>query len=252
MKTLSNKVVLVTGAGSGIGKAIAELLAKQGARLMLSDIRYANIEAVAKEIKSAGGEAAFYPADVSELKQVNSLMKYTLDQYGTIDILVNNAGIMDDFSPVEQVSDELWNHILGVNLNGPFYTCRAAMSIFQKQNRGHIINIASIAGLNGGRAGLAYTVSKHGLIGMTKSIAYQYAGQGIICNAIAPGGISTNILHGVEPNAFGFDRMSAGTANAPAPGSPQDIAALTLFLVSGNSGLINGAVIVADGGWTAY
>lgn len=252
MKALTNKVALITGAGSGIGKSIAELFAQNGAKIMLSDIRYANIEAVAKKIKATGARVEFYPADVSKVKDVHSLIAYTLQQYPTIDILINNAGIMDDFSGVDHVTDEQWTQIMGVNLNGPFFTSREVIRIFQKQKSGHMINIASIAGLNGGRAGLAYTVSKHGLIGLTKSIAYQYAGKGFSCNAIAPGGVSTNIMHDVKPDPFGFDRMNAGTGNMPDLGAAEDIAALVLLLVSGKSGFINGAVIVADGGWTAY
>nr|WP_121272018.1 SDR family oxidoreductase [Pedobacter schmidteae] len=252
MKTIANKVVLITGAGSGIGKSIAELFAKQGAHLMLSDIRYNNIEEVAKEIKNKGGLVSCYPADISKLQDVKSLIDYTLNKYKSIDVLVNNAGIMDDFAPVEDVSNESWEKIIGVNLNGPFFTCRAIVKIFKEQKSGVIINIASIAGLTGGRAGLAYTVSKHGLIGLTKSIAYQYAGTGLKCNAIAPGGVETNIMHDVEPNPFGYSRMNAGTGNMPEAGTPDDIAELALFLASAKSGFINGAVMVADGGWTAY
>jgi NAD(P)-dependent dehydrogenase (short-subunit alcohol dehydrogenase family) len=252
MKTIANKVVLITGAGSGIGKSIAELFAKQGAHLMLSDIRYNNIEEVAKEIKNKGGLVSCYPADISKLQDVESLIDYTLNKYKSIDVLVNNAGIMDDFAPVEDVSDESWEKIIGVNLNGPFFTCRAIVKIFKEQKSGVIINIASIAGLTGGRAGLAYTVSKHGLIGLTKSIAYQYAGTGLKCNAIAPGGVETNIMHDLEPNPFGYSRMKAGAGNMPEAGTPDDIAELALFLASAKSGFINGAVMVADGGWTAY
>lgn len=252
MKTLANKVVLITGAGSGIGKSIAELFAKQGAYLMLSDIRYNNIEEVAKEIKNKGGIVSCYPADISKLPDVKSLIDYTVSTYKSIDVLVNNAGIMDDFAPVEEVSDESWDRIIGVNLNGTFFTCRAIMKLFKEQKFGAIINISSIAGFTGGRAGLAYTVSKHGLIGLTKSIAYQYAGLGIRCNAIAPGAIDTNILHDVKPNPFGLDRMNAGAGNMPVSGAPEDIAELALFLASDKSKFINGAVMVADGGWTAY
>lgn len=252
MKTLANKVVLITGAGSGIGKSIAELFAKQGAHLMLSDIRYNNIEEVAKEIKNKGGVVCCYPADISKLQDVKSLIDHTLTTYKSLDVLVNNAGIMDDFAPVQEVSDKSWDRIIGVNLNGPFFTCRATMKLFKEQKSGAIINIASIAGLAGGRAGLAYTVSKHGLIGLTKSIAYQYAGMGIKCNAIAPGAINTNIMHDVKPNLFGYDRMNAGAGNMPVAGNPEDIAELSLFLASDKSKFINGAVMVVDGGWTAY
>lgn len=159
---------------------------------------------------------------------------------------------MDDFAPVEDVSDESWEKIMGVNLNGLFYTCRAIMKIFKEQKSGSIVNIDSIASLRGGRAGLAYTVSKHGLIGLTKSIAYQYAGMGIKCNAIAAGGIATNIMHTVTLNFFGYDRMATGAGNMPEAGVPEDIAELALYLATDKSKFINGAVVVADVGWTTY
>ncbi|WP_448104470.1 SDR family NAD(P)-dependent oxidoreductase [Pedobacter panaciterrae] len=252
MKSLNNKVVLITGAGSGIGKAIAELFAKEGAKLVLSDIRNINIEEVAKEIDSSGDTVSCFPADVSNEKDVESLVNYVLNTFQSLDVLINNAGVMDDFSPVDQVTNELWNKIIGVNLNGPFYMSRAVMKIFRSTGAGNIINIASIAGLAGGRAGLAYTVSKHGLIGLTRNIAYQFAEKGIRCNAIAPGGIATNIMHGVEVNPYGYDRMNAGTANMPPAALPAEIAEVALFLASDKSKFINGSVITADGGWTAY
>ena len=179
-------------------------------------------------------------------------LSYTTRSFGTLDILVNNAGIMDNFTPVDAVSDDLWKHIMAVNLDGPFYTCRGAVKIFLEKGCGSIINISSIGGLFGGRAGAAYTASKHGLIGLTKSIGYQYSTKGIRCNAIAPGGVNTNIIHGMEPHPFGYDRMSAGTGNLPESAQPVAIAELALFLASESSSFINGAVMVADGGWTAY
>mgnify|MGYP001031999881 CR=1 FL=1 len=252
MKALTNQIAIVTGAGSGIGKAIARLFAEEGAKLILSDIRHENIEAVAAEIKINGGTAFCFPADVSKKKDVDLLIDHTLKTYGRLDILVNNAGIMDNFAPVAEVTDKLWDNVIGTNLTGAFYTSRVATKLFLEQQNGNIINIASIAGLTGGRAGCAYTVSKHALIGLTKSIGYQYADKGIRCNAIAPGGINTNILHDVEFNPFGFDRMNAGSSNMPSSGEPEDIAAIALFLASEKSKFMNGAVVTADGGWTAY
>ena len=252
MKALSKKVAVITGAGSGIGKAIAELFAKQGAIVVLTDIHQQNIEAVTAAIRDAGGIASCYAADIADEEDVNLLIDYTLRTYHSLDILVNNAGIMDNFTPVEDVSNELWDKVMAVNLKGPFYTCRKSVKIFMEQGAGIIINIASIGGLNGGRAGAAYTASKHGLIGLTKNIGYQYAKNGIRCNAIAPGGVNTNIIQGMDANAFGFDRMSAGAGNNPRTGEPIEIAELALFLASDKSGFINGAVMVADGGWTAY
>jgi NAD(P)-dependent dehydrogenase (short-subunit alcohol dehydrogenase family) len=252
MKTLTKKVAIITGAGSGIGKTIAELFAMEGASVMLADIHQPNIEAVAAEITAKGGVALGFAADVSNEEHVKLLIENTIRTFGTLDILVNNAGIMDSFIPVEDVSSELWNKVLGVNLNGPFYTSKYAIKLFLHHEGGNIINIASIGGLFGGRAGAAYTASKHGVIGLTKNIGYQYASKGIRCNAIAPGGIDTNIMQGMEPHPFGFDRMNAGISNMPRTGIPSEIAELALFLASDKSSFINGSVITADGGWTAY
>ncbi|HZX58577.1 MAG TPA: glucose 1-dehydrogenase [Mucilaginibacter sp.] len=252
MKTLSNKVALVTGAGSGIGKAIATLFAAEGAKIVLADIHQINIEAVAKDIKSKGGQVLCFAADVSREADVKVLIDFTLQSYETLDILVNNAGVMDNFTPVGDVSNKLWEKVMGVNLNAAFYTCRSAVKIFLKKKSGTIVNIASIGGLFGGRAGCAYTASKHALVGLTKNIGYDYAQKGIRCNAIAPGGVDTNITHGMEANPFGFERTSAGMSNIPPAANPDAIAGLALFLASEKSNFINGTVITADGGWTAY
>jgi len=252
MSNLTNKVAIVTGAGSGIGKAIAELFAQKGAFVVLADIHQQNIEAVAAEITKNGGIASCFALDVSKEGDVQQLMDYTMKTREALDILVNDAGIMDSFTPAGEVSNKLWEKVIGVNLNGPFYACRSALKIFLEKGSGNIINIASIGGLYGGRAGTAYTASKHGLIGLTKSIGYQYAQKGIRCNAIAPGGVETNIVYGMEPHPFGFERMNAGTGNAPRSADPSEIAELALFLASEKSSFINGSVITADGGWTAY
>lgn len=252
MNLLTNKVVLVTGAGSGIGKAIAQLFASEGAKVVLADIRQQNIEAVQKSIREQGGICSCFAADISKAGDVKLLINYTLKTYKTLDILINNAGIMDSFTPVHEVSDALWNNVMSTNLTGPFYLSRSAVALFLKKKGGNIINIASVGGLHGGRAGAAYTASKHGLVGLTRNIAYQYALQNIRCNAIAPGGVNTNITQGMEANPFGFDRMSAGAATMPPPANPAQIAELALFLASDKASFLNGAIITADGGWTAY
>ena len=252
MKTLSGKVAIVTGAGSGIGKAIAGLFAAQGAKVILGDIHQINIEAVAKDIKSTGGDAYCFAADISRDADVDMLFDFAIQKYGTLDILVNNAGIMDNFTPVEDVTNELWEKVMGVNLNAAFFASRRAIKLFLQKNGGIIINIASVGGLFGGRAGCAYTASKHAIIGLTKNIGYDYAQKGIRCNAIAPGGVNTNISHGMDAHPFGYERMILGAANIPPAANPDDIAALALFLASDQSAFINGAVITADGGWSAY
>lgn len=252
MKLLDQKIVLITGAGSGIGKTIAILFALHGANVVLVDNKYENLEATAAQIAKSNGNVKCFAADVANQTAVKEMFKFVIQTYGTLDILVNNAGVMDDFVPAADLESKQWKKVMATNLNGPFYCCRSAIKTFLKRGKGNIINISSVAGLYGGRAGLAYTVSKHGLIGLTKNIGYQYALKGIRCNAIAPGGIETNILHESHPNPFGLDRMEAGSANMPPVGSPEQIAKTSLFLATEDSGYINGAVVVADGGWTAY
>ena len=252
MKILDNKVAIVTGAGSGMGKAIAGLFAAEGASVVCADMNEANLETIVKEIESKKGKAIKIVVNVSKQEDIKRMIDLALKEYGKLDILVNNAGIMDDFVPVAEVSDELWNKVFGVNLNGVFFACREAIPIMQKQGSGSIINIASVGGLQGCRAGATYTASKHAVIGLTKNIGFMYAKTGIRCNAIAPGGVNTNIGASMKPHPFGFERMGLGAASMPRMGEPGEIAELALFLASDKSSFITGSVITADGGWTAY
>lgn len=250
---LQDKVAVVTGAASGIGKAIAKLYAQEGAKVIVSDINQDGAEAVAQEIVAAGGQAVATKTDVAQVTEIELLFKFTLEQYGRLDILVNNAGIMDNMQPVEEIDEVSWQRIIGVNVTSVLFTSKQAVAIFKKQGGGVIVNIASVAGLNGSRAGVMYTASKHAIVGITKNIAHMYAKKGIRCNAIAPGGINTNISsHMTSPSQFGMARVMEGVANAPRTGEAEEIAYPALFLASEKASLINGAVLVADGGWTAY
>ncbi|MHB1261585.1 MAG: glucose 1-dehydrogenase [Thermoplasmatota archaeon] len=249
--SLKDKVAIVTGAGAGIGRAIAKALAAHGAFVVVAGRTKAELDAVAAEIGSAGGKAQAVTADVSDPKDVARIFDAAL-QRGRIDVVVNNAGVMDDFTPVADVTDDLWRRVLGTNLDGAFHGCRLAVKAMLGQGSGSIINIASIGGLQGGRAGAAYTASKHAVIGLTRNIAYTYAKTGIRCNAIAPGGVATTIGTKMKPNPFGYERMSAGTANAVRIGQPEEVAEIAVFLATEASSLLNGAVLTADAGWTAY
>lgn len=252
MKKLENKTALVTGAASGMGKAIAILFAKEGAKVALADLVQADAELVAEEIRKHGGKAMGITCDVSSEDSVKHLVETTLSEFGGLDILVNNAGIMDNFTPLDRVSDGLWEKVMAVNVNGPFYTSRLAIRHMLTKGKGVIINIASVGGLNGSRAGLAYTASKHALVGMTKNIGFMYAKKGIRCNAIAPGGVNTNIMKNAQPDAEGAVLCSSGIGSNPRMGEPEEIAKTALFLASEDSSFITGTVITADGGWTAY
>lgn len=252
MKKLENKTAVVTGAASGMGKAIAILFAKEGARVALADLVQADADLVAEEIRKHGGKAIGIACDVSSEDSVKHLMEIVISEFGGLDILVNNAGIMDNFTPLDRVSDGLWEKVMAVNVNGPFYTSRLAIRHMLTKGKGVIINIASVGGLNGSRAGLAYTASKHALVGMTKNIGFMYAKKGIRCNAIAPGGVNTNIMKNAQPDAEGAVLCSSGIGSNPRMGEPDEIAKTALFLASDDSSFITGTVITADGGWTAY
>ena len=250
---LENKVAVVTGAASGIGQAIAILYAKEGAKVVVADINQQAAAAVVAQITAAAGTAIAVAANVAKQEDIDNLIDTAVKTYGTLDILVNNAGIMDNFVPVAALTDELWEKILSVNLTGQMRAIRKAMPIFLEKKKGVIINTASIGGLCGSRAGAAYTASKYAVVGLTKNVGFQYAALGIRCNAIAPGGVNTNIGKTIDnPDKFGMERAMSGSANNIRAGEPSEIAQIALFLASDDSSLVNGTVITADGGWTAY
>jgi NAD(P)-dependent dehydrogenase (short-subunit alcohol dehydrogenase family) len=250
---LQNKVALVTGAGSGMGKAIATLFAAEGAKVVVSDINLETLNKVTTEIAAKGGIATAVMANVAKEQDIQNMINIAVNTYGTLDILVNNAGIMDNFVPAAEVTDELWEKVFAVNTTGPMRATRKALSIFIKKGSGIIINIASAGGLLGSRAGAAYTSSKHAVIGLTKNVGFQYAKLGIRCNAIAPGAVNTNIGTTIyDPNKFGMERAMAGINLNPRVGEPEEIARIALFLACDDSSFINGAIITADAGWTAY
>lgn len=250
---LQNKVAVITGAASGMGKAIAILYAKEGAKVVVSDLNADAANATVEEIKANGGEAIGIAANVAKEEDIQNLIDTAVGTYGTLDILVNNAGIMDNFVPAADVTDELWDRVFAVNATGPMRAIRKALPIFLEKGNGVIVNIASIGGLKGSRAGASYTAAKHALIGLTKNVGFQYATSGIRCNAIAPGGVNTNIGTTMNnPNAFGMEKAMSGSGNNPRSGEPEEIAKVALFLASDDSGFVNGTVVTADAGWTAY
>lgn len=249
---LKDRVAIITGAGSGIGEASAKLYAREGAQVVAADINGETLERIVGEIKAAGGTAVGVIADVSKKEDAQKMVDTAVKEFGRLDVLFNNAGIMDNFVPVAELTDELWNRIITVNTTGPFLACRAALQVMLKQGKGVIINNASVGGLYGVRGGAAYVASKHALVGLTKNIGAVYNDQGIRCVAIAPGGVKTNIAFTIDnPNELGAGKLAQGCGPAPM-GEPEEIAALALFLASDDASFINGTVIVADGGWTAF
>jgi len=251
---LKGKVAIVTGASSGMGRAIALLYAKEGAKVVALARRLERLEELVKEAAGVAGEVRPFAADLSKEADIQKAYQFTVDTFGTVDILVNNAGILDSMKPLNEMSDELWNHVINVNLTAPMKLSRAVIEGMLECKSGNIINISSIGGLNGCRAGTAYIASKHGLSGMTKNIAFMYATKGIRCNAICPGGVETEIgaVGMTDASQFGLERAMSGISTNPRSGKPEEIANIALFLASDDSSFINGASIVADAGWTAY
>lgn len=246
---LENKVALVTGAGSGIGRAIVEQFVKEGARVVASDIREDRLQEVAGAL-NAGDALLTIRGDVSNRDDIAHTMDSLMETYGRLDIVVNNAGIMDEFVPLADLDDALWQRVMAINLEGPMVICRRALQIMLPQGSGSIINVASIGGLFGGRAGVSYTTSKHAVIGLTRSIAYHYAQMGIRCNAIAPGSVETNI-EVKQPSQLGYARLQTTLGMITRRGQAGELAAAVLFLASDDSSFVNGAVLTVDGGWTA-
>lgn len=249
---LENKVAIVTGAGSGMGAAISKMYAKEGAKVVAADMNQEGVNKTVEEITAAGGTAIAVVCNVLKEEDIENMFQVALETYSQIDILVNNAGILDNFVPAGDVTNDLWDKVLGVNLKAPMQTTRLALNNWLDNDRaGVIINIASVGGLFGARGGVSYVTSKHGIIGLTKNTAAVYAEKNIRCVAIAPGGIETNIAASMtEPNPMGAAALFQGVGPSPM-GKPDDIASAATFLASEGAKFINGAVLTVDGGWIA-
>jgi NAD(P)-dependent dehydrogenase (short-subunit alcohol dehydrogenase family) len=255
MKKLENKVSVITGAGSGMGKAMAKLFAAEGSKVVAADINQERLGILRDEIRGAGGEVSTFEVDMSDELQVENMIRFASDTYGSLDILVNNAGIMDHFAPVGELDDHVWDKVMKVNVDGPMRAMRSAVQLFLAKKSGVIINVCSIGGLKGGVAGAAYTTSKHALIGLTKNTGYMYSKSGIRCNGIAPGAVNTNISESIDMSKVTplvNDRIFSGMALNPRTGEADEIAEAALFLASDAASFINGTILVVDGGWSAY
>lgn len=248
---LEGKVALVTGAAYGIGREVAKLFVAEGAKVVASDIVLNELDTLAQEIgDGAASSLKTIGGDVSVRAEAERMVDAAVEAFGTLDIVVNNAGIMDEFVPVGELEDDLWRKIMAVNLDGPMYICRRALQIMLPKQSGSIVNVSSVGGLFGGRAGASYTTSKHALVGLTRSIAYHYAKQGIRCNAVCPGGVATNIAVR-NPNPLGMERLQTTLPMATRTAEAIELARAVLFLASDDASFVNGEVLVADGGWTA-
>ena len=249
---LTGKTVVVTGAGSGIGRATALMTAAQGATVVVADIADTAHETVA-QITDAGGSARAVVGDISDPDVAVALIA-DADSDGTLWGLVNNAGVMDLFSGVAKVDDATWGRCLRINLTAPMYLMRAAVPRMAAHSGGSIVNVSSEAGIRGAAAGAAYTASKHGLIGLTRNTAYVYGKQGVRCNAIMPGGVETNIMASIDQSkldAEGLGSLGPVHGGALRNAKPDELAVLVVFLLSGEASNVNGALIANDGGWSA-
>lgn len=243
----AGRVALVTGAGSGIGLATAVRLAAEGAVVVGGDVRPEAVEAARAAVPSG----TFTLCDVTDQASVEALVGGTLAAHGRIDVLGNIAGINDSFLAAHEVDDATWERVLAVNTTAVMRLCRAVLPAMLERRTGAIVNIASIAGLGGGASGLAYTTSKHAVIGLTRSIAWTYRPDGIRCNAVCPGGVRTNIVSRDDPRSdWGLDRLRRFHALAERLAEPDEIAALVSWLASDEATYVTGAVVTADGGWT--
>ncbi len=253
MFSLQDKVAIVTGAASGLGKEIALLFARQGAKVVAADY---NKEALDQFKSQISTDLTISPVagDISNLEDVKNIYAHAQSEFGGVDIVVNNAGVMDKLEPIGDLSDEVYDKVINTNLKGTFYMMREAVKIFEKKRAGTIVNIASIAGLEGGRAGAAYTASKHGIIGLTKNTAYFYTKANIRVNVIAPGAMKTNIMSGNIDlsNISDLVKSMLSTQGNQKVADPSEVANVALFLASDEASFVNGAVVVADGGWTTY
>jgi 3-oxoacyl-[acyl-carrier protein] reductase len=246
---LAGKVALVTGAGSGIGRATAELFAAEGAELVVVDVDAASARACAEAIEAAGANALAVPTDIADNDAVEAMAAAARERFGRVDVLVSNAGILDDYEPAAETSDETWNRVLGVNLNGMFFTARALIPGMLENGGGAIVNVASTAGLNGGNGGAAYTTSKHGVIGFTRQLCFDYARRGIRCNVICPGAVETGMTREIFASADAEVMKAVESAPIGRWAQPEELAAAALFLASEEASFVNGAVYVVDGGF---
>ncbi|HVN16443.1 MAG TPA: glucose 1-dehydrogenase [Anaerolineales bacterium] len=251
---LNGKVAIVTGGGSGMGRETAILFAKEGAKVVIGDWNEKTLKETVNTIRSTGGEVTGLKGNVAVQSDAEALVDAAVKAYGRMDILVNNAGVMDLNQGAGEVDNSTWERVMGVNVNGPLYLTRRAVPVMVKSGGGAIVNIASVAGMSGAAAGVAYTTSKHALIGMTRNTAWRYLKDGIRCNAIAAGAVETNIVASIDPTKMdskGTERAQVYYSLIPAQLKPIDIANLVLFLASDEARYINGTVVPADGGWLA-
>ncbi|MEO8772054.1 MAG: glucose 1-dehydrogenase [Ferruginibacter sp.] len=245
MKKLENKIVFITGGNSGIGKASALEAAREGAIIVVADLASKDHEETIAEIKSLGAFCKFVPIDVSDVESVKMAILTTVAEYGRLDVAFNNAGIGGTYSGIHDMPEAAWDRLIAVNLTGQFYCVKYELQQFLKQGGGVIVNMSSLGGLKAEHGLVPYTVAKHGVLGITKNIAVQYATQNIRANAICPYYVETPLLKAAPQEVH-----QAWIAGTPAKRlcTPEEVAKAFIYLASDDSSYCNGTQIILDGG----
>lgn len=245
----AGRTVVVTGAAGGIGQATAERLLTEGARVVATDISAERLEALATASTHAHEDRLVtVVGDLGSAQTIDAILAAAGER---VDALANVAGINDDFSAIHEVSDEMWTKVLAVNVGGLVALTRAVTTRMLETGGGAIVHVASEAGLRGSASGVAYTASKHAVIGITRSMAFMYAKQGIRTNAVAPGAVATGIPMQPEIAPFGSARLEEARGNIPSLATAEQLASSILYLLSEDASNVNGAVLASDGGWSA-
>lgn len=239
----AGKTVIVTGAASGIGKATASRIAREGGRVIAADISAEKLD----ELKAELPDVITVAGDLTKQEAIDAVIAAAGDR---IDGLANVAGINDDFSPAGETPDAVWDRVIAINLTAPFKLMRAVIPVMEKAGRGAVLNVSSEAGLRGNASGNAYTASKHGIIGVTKSAAFMYGPKGIRVNSVAPGGVATGIPFPPHVSEYGSGRLAAFQGAIPSIATADQLAASITFLISDDAVNINGAIVASDGGWS--
>lgn len=250
--TLSDRSIIITGAGSGMGRAAALIAAREGAHVVVGDVNEEGAKETVSLIEAEGGKATYVIGDIAKNETAVALVEEA-KRHGPLRGVVNNAGVMDNFAGAGEMEDTMWAFCFGINVTGPFQLIRAALPEL-KANGGAIVNVASEAGARGAAAGAAYTASKHALVGLTRNTAYRYGKENVRCNAVLPGGVNTNIgkqmaTLNIDQVALGILGVVHGTAlrTAEAPEVGHNI----VYLLSDEAINVNGVLFASDGGWLA-
>jgi glucose 1-dehydrogenase len=255
---LAGRAAIVTGAASGIGRAIALRFAEEGASLVLGDVRREPREGgrpTDEIVAGSGGDAVFLDADVSRWSDVDRLVATAIEHHSRLDVIVNNAGIAGAYSkPLLETSEEDWDAIMAVNLRGLFLCCKRAIAQMLEQElvdevRGRVVNISSQHGMVGPPGHVAYAASKGGVVNLTRQVAVDYGPRGVLVNAVAPGKILTGSPEQANPEALAYSRSRTPFSRL---GRPEDVAGAALYLASGDAGYVSGVNLLVDGGWMAY